>query len=312
MKLSREKAVASIKEKIAGPLGIEVEEAALLIKKIVDANMGDTIAKETFLRGYEPRDFILFGYGGAGPTHCCNYGPYAGINKMVVFPFSPVFCAFGSSTMDILHLYEQSLRLPLLSPVSMKPFEDYDVFNNAVRALQARAIKDITNEGFSLDAIKFGLEIEAKYGGQLNILRFMSPLVFINSPEDVGAVYKAFEDEYCRVYNRISAYPQGGVDVLNLILRATVDHPKPQLPTYPRAGEKPAPEALKGKRDAYWVEYGEFRPTPIFDAAQLKHGNIIEGPAVIEAEDTTIVMPPVIKLSVDKYHNFILEMKIES
>jgi N-methylhydantoinase A/acetophenone carboxylase len=307
LKLDKGKAVSAIREKIAKPMGITVENAALLIKKIVDANMGDTIAKETFLRGFKPADFILFAFGGAGPTHCCSYGPYAGINKMVVFPFSPVFCAFGSSTMDILHLYEQSLRLPLLSPVTMKPFEDYDVFNKAVKNLQERAIKDITNEGFSLDAIKFGLEIEAKYGGQLNILRFMSPLLFINSPADVQAVYQAFEDEYCRVYSRISAYPQGGVDVLNLILRATVDHPKPKLPTYPKAKDIPDHGALKGKRDAYWVEYGEFRPTPIYDAKSLKHGNTISGAAVIEAEDTTIVLPPPLKLSVDKYHNFILE-----
>jgi N-methylhydantoinase A/acetophenone carboxylase len=308
MRLDKGKAVSAIREKIAKPLGVEVEAAALLIKRIVDANMGDTIAKETFLRGYKPSDFTLFAFGGAGPTHCCSYGPYAGINKIVVFPFSPVFCAFGSSTMDILHLYEQSLRLPLLAPGTKRPFDDYDVFNNTVKSLQERAIKDITNEGFSLESIKFGLEIEAKYGGQLNILRFMSPILFINSAADVQAVYKAFEDEYCRVYNRISAYPQGGVDVLNLILRATVDHPKPKLPTYPRAKEAPAPEALKGKRDAYWVEYGEYRPTPVYDARLLKHGNIISGAAVIEAEDTTIVLPPVLKLSVDKYHYFILEM----
>ncbi|OGN93708.1 MAG: hypothetical protein A2Z75_03740 [Chloroflexi bacterium RBG_13_50_10] len=219
-----------------------------------------------------------------------------------------MFCAFGSSTMDILHLYEQSLRLPLLAPVTMKCFADYDVFNNVVKGLQEKAIKDITNEGFSPESIKFGLEIEAKYGGQLSILRFISPLLFINSEADVKTVYKAFEDEYCRVYNRISAYPQGGVDVLNLILRATVDYPKPKLPTYPRAGELPAAEALKGKRDAYWMEYGGFRPTPVYDAKLLKHGNIISGAAVIEAEDTTIVLPPALKLSVNKYHNFIVEM----
>jgi N-methylhydantoinase A/oxoprolinase/acetone carboxylase beta subunit len=307
MRLDKGKAVSAIKEKIAKPLGIEVEEAALLTKKIVDANMGDTIAKETFLRGFKPGDFILFAFGGAGPTHCCSYGPYAGINKIVVFPFSPVFCAFGSSTMDILHLYEQSLRLPLLAPMTMKPFEDYDVFNKAVKNLQEKAIKDITNEGFSLDSIKFGLEIEAKYGGQLNILRFMSPLLFINSAADVKTVYQAFEDEYCRVYSRISAYPEGGVDMLNLILRATVDHPKPKLPTYPRAKDIPDRGALKGKRDAYWVEYAEFRQTPVYDAKSLKHGNIISGAAIIEAEDTTIVLPPPLKLSVDKYHNFILE-----
>ena len=191
----------------------------------------------------------------------------------------------------------------------MKPFERYDVYNNAVKALREKAIKDITNEGFKLESIKFGMEIEAKYGGQLNILRFMSPLLFINSEADVRKVYKAFEDEYCRVYNKISAYPQGGVDVLNLILRATVDYPKPKLPSYPRAGDVPDKEALKGKRDAYWVQYGAFRPTPIYEARLLKHGNIIEGEAVIEAEDTTIVLPPVMKLSVDQYHNFILEMK---
>lgn len=309
MRLDKEKAVAAVRDKIAVPLGVEVEEAALLIKKIVDANMGDTIAKETFLRGYKPSDFILFAFGGAGPTHCCSYGPYAGVNKIVVFPFSPVFCAYGSSTMDILHLYEQSLRLPLLAPVSMKCFEDYDVFNNAIKVLQEKAIKDITNEGFAVESIKFGLEIEAKYGGQLNILRFVSPLLFINSEADVRAVYQAFEDEYCRVYNKISAYPQGGVDVLNLILRATVDYPKPTLPTYPKVKATPDSEALKGKRDAYWVEYGTFRPTPIYEAKMLKHGNIIDGEAVIEAEDTTIVLPPVMKLSVDAYHNFILEMK---
>jgi N-methylhydantoinase A/acetophenone carboxylase len=309
MKLDRNRAVNAIRDKIAKPLGMGVEAAALLIKKIVDANMGDTIAKETFLRGYKPGDFTLFAFGGAGPTHCCSYGPYAGINRIVVFPFSPVFCAFGSSTMDILHLYEQSLRLPLLAPVSMKCFTDYDVFNNAVKRLQERAIKDITNEGFKLESIKFGLEIEAKYGGQLNILRFMSPRLFINSDDDVRTVYQAFEDEYCRVYNKISAYPQGGVDVLNLILRATVDYPKPKLPSYPRAGGAPDKEALKGKREAYWVEYGAFRPTPIYEAKRLKHGNIIEGEAVIEAEDTTIVLPPPMKLRVDQYLNFILEMK---
>ncbi len=308
LKLNRDKARNAIRDKIAKPLGVETEEAALLIKRIVDANMGDTIAKETFLRGYEPADFICFAFGGAGPTHCCSYGPYAGVNKMVVFPFSPVFCAYGSSTMDILHLYEQSLRLPLLAPVTMKPFEDYDVYNATVKALQERAIKDITNEGFSPEAIKFGLEIEAKYGGQLNILRFTSPRVLLRGAEDVQTIYRAFEDEYCRVYNKISAYPQGGVDVLNLILRATVDYPKPTLPTYPATGEKPDAGALKGERNAYWVEYGEYRPSPIYDARLLKHGNRIEGAAIIEAEDTTIVLPPPATLAVDKYHNFIIEV----
>ncbi|MFC1910253.1 hydantoinase/oxoprolinase family protein [Chloroflexota bacterium] len=307
MRLNSEKAFSAIKNKIADPLGIETVDAALLIKKIVDANMGDVIAKETFLRGYKPSDFILFAFGGAGPTHCCSYGPYAGIKKMVVFPFSPAFCAFGSSTMDILHLYEQSLRIPLLSPSNMGFFTEYDVFNDMVRSLQSKAIKDITNEGFPEDSIKYGLEIEAKYGGQLNILRFTSPLLSVKSEDDIKTIYQDFEKEYCRVYNRMSAYPQGGVDVLNLILHATVDYPKPDLPEYPIDTEKPDAEALKGRREAYWQKYNSYYPTLVYDAKRLKHGNTITGEAIIEAEYTTFVLSPGYKLTVDKYLNFIIE-----
>ncbi|MDY7038293.1 MAG: hydantoinase/oxoprolinase family protein, partial [Thermodesulfobacteriota bacterium] len=137
MILDKDKAEEAIREKIARPRQIDVVEAAFLIKKLVDANMGDVILKETLLKGYDPGDFILFAYGGAGATHCCGYGPYAGIDKMIIFPFSSVFCAYGSSTMDIIHIYEQSRRMPMMAPITGEYILDTDAFNKAVQDLQA-------------------------------------------------------------------------------------------------------------------------------------------------------------------------------
>ena len=88
-KIARSQAV---RDKIAKPLGIAVEEAAMLIRKIVNGNMASAIMKEVHLRGYSPEDFILFVGGGAGATHAEGFK--ADIQKAVTFPFSPVFCAF--------------------------------------------------------------------------------------------------------------------------------------------------------------------------------------------------------------------------
>ena len=209
MRLSREKAVASIKTRIAGPLNMEVEEAALLIKKVVDANMGDVIFKETALRGYDPADFILFAYGGAGPTHCCGYGFRAGMKKIVAFPFSAVFCAFGSATMAVKHIFERTRRIPLIAPMTMKYLEDYGEFNQTVIELQEQAVKVIEDEGFSAGAVIFTLELDMKYGGQLNSHRASSPRLVLSGEEDARAVYDEFEREYSELLQPVFGVSQG-------------------------------------------------------------------------------------------------------
>ena len=115
LKLNRRRAERAIRDRIAEPLGIEVDEAALLIKRIIDAKMGAEIYKETVLKGYDPREFVIFAAGGAGPAHCCGYAEAAAMREVVVFPFSSTFCAYGSSTMDVLHVYERSRHFTLLA-----------------------------------------------------------------------------------------------------------------------------------------------------------------------------------------------------
>src|SRR5699024_4953811 len=87
-KLNVRRAERAIRDHIATPMKVSVEDAALLIKRIVDASMGAVIHKETVLKGYDPRDFVIFCAGGAGPVHACGFAESGGMRKVVIFPFA--------------------------------------------------------------------------------------------------------------------------------------------------------------------------------------------------------------------------------
>ena len=136
MALDRDAAEDAIRERIAEPLGLAVVEAAALIRRIIDDKMASAIRKEVTLRGYRPSEFTLFAFGGGGPTHVAGY--MGEIPRAVMFPFSPVFCAYGSSIMDVVHLYERSHRMMLLAPLTGAPTVDREAFNAMVERADGR------------------------------------------------------------------------------------------------------------------------------------------------------------------------------
>ncbi|MED4600548.1 hydantoinase/oxoprolinase family protein [Paenibacillus validus] len=300
--LNLEKARKAIHDKIARPLGIDVVEAAALIKKIVDGNMGNIIHKETALKGYDPKDFVLFAMGGAGATHCCGYGFHAGISNIVVMQQSPVFCAFSSSLMDVKHIYEESKHIILLKPGTKEFLADYDSFNEVVYRLKDKALRDIRGEGFKEEQVVFELEADMKFGGQLNVKRTKSPVLTLESREDVQALWDQFTKEYSNAYSPLGVYPEGGVEIENIVLHAIVVQPKYELPEAVPQGTDPS-AAWKGKREAYWEELKEYRNTDIYQMEKLSCGNVVSGPAIIESSNTTVVLPPGAAYTVDKYLN---------
>ncbi len=179
MRLDKNRATQAVREKIAKPLGIGVEEAAVIIRKIVNGNMASAIMKEVHLRGHSPEDFILFVGGGAGPTHAEGYK--ADIPKAVTFAFSPVFCAFGSSTMDIMHVYEVSKKLTLMEPRTQQITNEFTTFNETVESLIEQARRDLTGDGLNLNDASFVLELDMLYGGQFHVKRALSPLLAVHS-----------------------------------------------------------------------------------------------------------------------------------
>jgi N-methylhydantoinase A/oxoprolinase/acetone carboxylase beta subunit len=306
MKLSREKAFKAM-EKIAQPLGLTPVEAASHIRTIVDANMGNTILKEVIFRGYSPDQFVLFAYGGAGPTHCVDYNSYLKAPKIVTFPFSSVFCAMGGATLDLKQCYEASKHVILYHPMKFPPYlGDYDQFNKVIDSLKEIAFRDIRSEGFRPEDVILSLELDMRYGDHLRLTRVASPRLYLKSENDVKAICDTFTGIHEARYGSLAAIPVTGINIENFYLFATVPLRKPKLPTFPLDGESPR-KALKGKRPVYWKQYNDFRETEIYDADLLRAGNIVEGPAVIEAKDTTIVLPPGMKYSVDRYLSGIIE-----
>jgi len=304
MRLDRNRAVQTLREKIAKPLGVSVEEAAALVRKIVNGNMASAIMKEVHLRGYSPEEFVLFVGGGAGPAHAEGFK--GDIPKAVTFPFSPVFCAFGSSTMDIMHVYETSRKLTLSEPGSQRLTEDYSAYNETVAGLVEQARKDLAADGLDAQSAAFALELDMLYGGQFHVKRALSPRMALAGPADVRAICDAFHKEFSEAFSPFVVNPEGGVFIESFILKAVVATKKVELPEAPLEGHDPG-AARKGERAVYWPGAGDFRATPIYSNEALRPGNVVEGPAVIEGDYTTIVVPQPMRYRLDARGLGILE-----
>ena len=304
MPLSKAKAERAIRDKIAEPLGIAMIEAAALIRRVIDEHMSGAIKREVHMRGYHPEDFVLFAFGGAGPTHMC--GLRGDVPKAVMFPAAPVFCAMGSSIMDIVHMYEQSRRMVFMAPLSEKIVIDREQFNETVSTMIAKARQDLQSEGLDVNDAVYALELDMLYGGQVNLKRASSPRIAIESDADALAVYDAFEKEFSESFSPLVVNKPGGVFLDNFVLRVTVPTWKPEVPVYELQGGDPSGAHL-GKRKAYWPETKAWVDTPTYQFEQLQAGNVVMGPAVVEAELTTIVVPPGQKFSIEKHGLGILE-----
>jgi N-methylhydantoinase A/oxoprolinase/acetone carboxylase beta subunit len=304
MRLNKNAAVQAIREKIAKPLGIEVEQAAEVIRKIVNGNMSSAIMKEVHLRGYSPEDFVLFVGGGAGATHVEGYK--GDIRKAVVFHFSPVFCAFGSSTMDIMHVYEASRKITLLEPGTQTPTGEFATFNRTVESLVEQAKRDLVADGLDSNEASFVLELDMLYGGQFHVKRTLSPLLALQSTGDVQTLCSAFEREFSEAFSPFVVNPEGGVFIESFILKAIVPTKKIELPKMKMEGCDPS-GARKGERAVFWPGTKTFTTTPIYAYELLRPGNVIEGPAVVEGEYTTLVVPAPMTFSVDERGLGVLE-----
>jgi len=302
--LSRARAEEAIKRRIAQPLNMEVIEAAVSIKKVLDNTMANEMFKELSVRGLDSREFCCFSYGGAGPTHCTGYCSPLGIKKVFAFSYSPVFCAFGAANIDYSSVYERAKHLTLQYPFEAGYLSEYEEFNEIVRELQAQGLRDLTAQGATPEEIVWSLELEMRYGTQLSTIRVPSPHLFIQNEDQVRDICQSFTALYAQAFSAASAYPQGGIEIEGFSLKATWPLPKFELPTFPRAGHDPQ-SALKGKRLVWWET--DYQETRIYAGEQLTHGQVIEGPAIIEEPYTTIAVPEGWRVSIDKFLTRILE-----
>lgn len=305
-RLSRARAELAISQRIARPLGLDVVEAAARIRRLIDERMGHTILKETVLRGHDPREFTLFAYGGAGPTHCCDYARAVRPARIVTFAFSPVFCALGSAMLDYVQTLVNSRPFLLMHPHEGGFSTDYEGFNNMVAGLQERLLTDLQAAGAPVAEVSFALELDLKFGGQVHVKRIASPRLLLQSTADAQAVYDTFVAAYSRTFSPFSLYPEGGVVIEAFVLHARVPNEPVQLPTYPLGPASPV-RALTGRRDVFWLNEGRWISTPTYAFSKLQAGCIIEGPGIVEDAATTHAVPPGYRFALDRHLAAIIE-----
>jgi N-methylhydantoinase A len=296
IKLDRKKAVEAV-QRVADALGISLMEAAGGIARIAEFKMADIIRKMTVEKGFDPRDFVLFAFGGAGPAHAGVFARELGVQKVVIpqKEIASTWCAFGAASADILHVYEQV-------DIQTSPFEA-DRINAVLVALESKANAQMDRDGIDKSRRRFSFSLDMRHRGQINEVEVMLPEKRVK-----GAFFSPlrtrFTERYEQLYGRGSSYADARLEIVTLRLRATAATPRPRLSGARKLSGKIDAKARRGKRSVYWAEGKKAAPTPILDGALLVPGNVIEGPAVIETTDTTVVVHPRRTLRVDRFGNF--------
>ncbi len=296
-----------IEQKIARPLGVSVVEAANRIRRIVDARMGQEVFKEVVLKGHDPRDFVLIAGGGAGATHACGFAPYLDVKKVLVPWASPVSGAFGASTVHVQQLWERSKTLKIFQWATQSYSSDMNGFNATVNELKDLAVRDLLLEGFREDQMRFRLELDMRYGTQYNLTKIVSSYLNVESLNNYKRLSDDFTEAYSSRYSPEATFPVGGVNIECFYLTASVESSRLELKPQELGATNPPKTSLREPRQAYWTSLGVFLETPVYAFDGLNPGNQVPGPALIEAVDTTYVIDPGWRFTLDQYGNSILE-----
>lgn len=293
------KASQAIKKHVADPLGMSTVEAAAGIRTLIDTQMREAITGCVTNKGFDPREFVMVIFGGAGPTHADGLTSGFTFKEVLVFPYSAVFSAFGAASADIEHTVTKSVGLVVPPGVDDTGKTELGAaLNRGWDSLEDLVAEQMQREGFQRKDIRMVQTASIRYRKQLHDLIVTSPLRRIASPTDFDRLIAAFESDYESIFTRGATYKQAGYEIYEVGVTASVGKVKPRLIKHKLVGAD-ASAAIKGKRMAYFE--GVMREVAVYDLVALQAGNLVPGPAIVEAPTTTMVVPANSDVSVDEY-----------
>ena len=283
--------------KIANYYDISLDEAALGIIKIVNTNMAALLQSMTVKRGYDPRDFALVAFGGAGPLHAAAIAGELGIPTIIVPMNSGVFSAWGMLMADLRHDFALT---------HIKPIKDAEIthINAMFQDLEARLREIFKQENVADEDIVVTYQMDLRYLGQEHTLSVFVPRNF--SEADKTTTSKAFDDLHYASYGHNA--PKEFKEVVSLRAIGIGRVNKPSMQVIQDGVQEPAGQALTGERAVYRGN-GTYEQFKIFRRESLLSNNVINGPAVIEEVTATTVVENNQTCIVDKYGNLIITRK---
>jgi N-methylhydantoinase A len=298
IKLDLDKARSIFAEKVARPLGMDTEEAAIGVYRVAAAQIADLIREVTIGRGLDPREFDIHSFGGSCSLFAGSFAKDLAVKRVVVPFTASVNCAFGMVAADVVHEY--SWVEPMVVPF------DVGKLNATFEPMARDAAAKLAREGFAGNKIALDCAVELRYRRQVH--QIVTPLRG-TLPFDkfaLDALVVDFEQLYERRYGRGSAFRGAGMEAVIFRIKASglVEMPTPT----PEPLRGPDPSAAEmGRRNIYVDTANAMAPATIYDYLRMSPGNRVCGPAVIHTPITTIVIQSQQIGRMDEFRNFIVE-----
>jgi N-methylhydantoinase A len=300
IKLDLAAARRAIEKRIAEPLGLPVEAAALGMYRIINSNMAQGVHEITIKRGFDPREFPMIVAGGAGPNHACMIGNELELPLLVVPRESSIFCAAGMLMSDLRHDFVRSF-------VGLLDGTDWARIDRLVESMMAEGNAHLDRERIALDQRRFAFQFDCRYVKQYHEVSFPVSLDALRRRE-LGRIKNAFHAEHNRLYG-YSLEGQGTpVELINLRVQAIGITAKPSYRKEGYGGSD-ASAACKGMRRIVVPESGCTESVPVYDGHKTRFGNRIAGPAVIEQVNTSILVTASYDCVCDEYGSFAVYLK---
>jgi N-methylhydantoinase A len=293
MQLSKAAAETAVKN-IAEKFDMTVVDAAYAILKVANANMCDALRLISVTKGYDPRDFALVAFGGAGPLHAAYVARELEIPKVVVPRYPGVHAALGCLLVDVRHDFSRTYL------VNSKE-ADLGTIEKVYGELEGEAREVLKKEGLGDDKVELIRNMDLRYIGQWRSLSVEVPKPIQSLDQALEIFHKEHERQFS--WSNVDQT----VEIYGLRITAIG---KVAKPVFTKNG-KPAGGELKpkGTRRVFFERAGGFVDTPVYKRSDLPAGTVLTGPAVIEQLDTTTIIPTKVKASIDEYLNIILDMR---
>ncbi|MGE0315242.1 MAG: hydantoinase/oxoprolinase family protein [Lautropia sp.] len=280
MALDAAAAHRAIDERLARPLALDPVDAAAGVLRLANVKMALAVRSITTERGLDPRDYALVAYGGGGPLHCVAIAREIGIPKVVIPPSPSTFSAWGMLATDLRHDLVRTV---------LEPLERADVAWARARYEEMR--EEIASAMPAVGTPRMHLGADLRYLGQIHAVS-----VALERLEDWPDVRREFDAAHLRAFG----YNAPDVEVELINLRLTVVFPL-ERPRVAEIGPVAGATAVPGSRRIHSMSSGTARTFEVFQRADLRAGQVIAGPAVVEEPGTTTVIEEADVITVDRF-----------
>ncbi|MCY4729675.1 hydantoinase/oxoprolinase family protein [Natronomonas gomsonensis] len=304
--MDREVAIDAIDDQIASPLDEDPIETARGVLDIVERDMSNELRGLILGLGYSPENYTLMSYGGGGPLHAAGYSRGLEFEDILIPQWAAAFSAFGCACADSAYRYDQSVDEILQPDFSNASSVAYSI-NDTLETLRKRAETAFDRDGVDPETVEFQPSLRIQYLGMLDDLEVDIGEVWDDEEgidsEGVEDVIDRYEAKFDQVFQRAAKSPENGYQITMAIGVGVGPSAKPTIPHEELRGETPPEDAHKGTRDIYWDD--AWHAADLWQMRDIQPGNRIEGPSVIEAPATTILVPPGYEAPLDEnriYH----------